>query len=108
MTRAAHWTICREVALSAGKMICGVRNETSGQSWPLMVSYNPCRRSNHLLQQATADSGRTRWILILCAWTIVGLLFTVQEIAVAKVHGGHGRWGVGGGGGIRGLEGLGG
>src|SRR5256886_11727195 len=92
MTRAAHWTICREVALSAGKMICGVRNETSGQSWPLMVSYNPCRRSNHLLQQATADSGRTRWILILCAWTIVGLLFTVQEIAVAKVHGGHVSW----------------
>src|SRR2546423_11684796 len=36
--------------------------------------------------------GRTRWILIPCAWTIVGLLFTVQEIAVAKVHGGHVRW----------------
>ena len=36
--------------------------------------------------------GRTRWILILCAWTIVGLLFTVQEIAVAKVHGGHVSW----------------
>jgi len=30
--------------------------------------------------------------LILCAWTIVGLLFTVQEIAVAKVHGGHVNW----------------
>jgi len=36
--------------------------------------------------------GRTRWISILCAWTIVGLLFTVQEIAVAKVHGGHVSW----------------
>ena len=36
--------------------------------------------------------GRTRWILILCAWTIVGLLFTVQEIVVAKVHGGHVSW----------------
>ena len=36
--------------------------------------------------------GRTRWILILCAWTIVGLLFTVQEIVVAKVHGGHVNW----------------
>src|SRR5499427_5774993 len=36
--------------------------------------------------------GRTKWILIPCAWTIVGLLFTVQEIAVAKVHGGHVSW----------------
>src|ERR1051326_4627918 len=36
--------------------------------------------------------GQTRWILIPCAWTIVGLLFTVQEIAVAKVHGGHVSW----------------
>ena len=35
---------------------------------------------------------RTRWILIPCAWTIVGLLFTVQQIAVAKVHGGHVSW----------------
>src|SRR5262249_10509688 len=46
-------------------------------------------RSTHPLLEATPDRGRTRWILILCAWTIVGLLFTVQEIAVAKVHGGH-------------------
>src|SRR6267154_2079833 len=36
--------------------------------------------------------GRTRWILILCAWTIVGLLFTVREIVVAKAHGGHVSW----------------
>src|SRR3954452_17956346 len=36
--------------------------------------------------------GRKRWILILCAWTIVGLLFTVQEIVVAKAHGGHVSW----------------
>ena len=36
--------------------------------------------------------GRTRWILILCAWTIVGLLFTVREIVVASVHGGHVSW----------------
>src|SRR5579859_2681369 len=36
--------------------------------------------------------GRTIWILIPCAWTIVGLLFTVQEIAVAKVHGGRVSW----------------
>ncbi len=42
--------------------------------------------------QATPDMGRTRWILILCAWTIVGLLFTVREIVVAKAHGGHISW----------------
>src|SRR5215813_10265356 len=48
--------------------------------------------SNYPLLQATPDRGRTRWILIPCAWTIVGLLFTVQEIAVAKVHGGHVSW----------------
>src|ERR1043166_8402970 len=46
----------------------------------------------HPLLQVTPDMGRTRWILILCAWTTVGLLFTVQEIAVAKVHGGHVSW----------------
>jgi two-component system, LytTR family, sensor kinase len=36
--------------------------------------------------------GRTRWILILCAWTTVGLLFTVQEIVLAKVHGEQVNW----------------
>src|SRR5580765_2080469 len=30
----AHGTICREEPVLAGKVICGVRNETSGQSWP--------------------------------------------------------------------------
>jgi two-component system, LytTR family, sensor kinase len=35
---------------------------------------------------------RTRWILILCAWTTVGLLFTVQEIVLARVHGEHVNW----------------
>src|SRR5262249_60759836 len=53
--------------------------------------------SNYPLLQATPDMGRTRWILIPCAWTIVGLLFTVQQIAVAKVHGGDVSWVVGGG-----------
>jgi two-component system, LytTR family, sensor kinase len=46
----------------------------------------------HALLQATPDMGRTKWILILCAWTIVGLLFTVREIVVARVHGGHINW----------------
>src|SRR5499433_4255567 len=48
--------------------------------------------SNYRLLQATTDRERTRWILIPCAWTIVGLLFTVQEIVVAKVHGRHVSW----------------
>src|SRR5580693_9040989 len=36
--------------------------------------------------------GRAKWILIPCAWTMVGQLFTVQEIVLAKVHGGHVNW----------------
>jgi hypothetical protein len=31
-TRAAHWTICREEPVFAGKVTCGVRSETSGLS----------------------------------------------------------------------------
>src|SRR5581483_6943341 len=30
----AHRTICREEPVLAGKVTCGVRTETSGQSWP--------------------------------------------------------------------------
>ena len=36
--------------------------------------------------------GRTRWILILCAWTIVGLLFAVRRIVLVKVQGMHVSW----------------
>src|ERR1043166_10267741 len=36
--------------------------------------------------------GRKRWILILCAWTIVGLLFAVRRIVVVKVQGTHFNW----------------
>jgi len=39
------------------------------------------------VQPATPDVGRTRWILILCAWTIVGLLFAVRRIVLVKVQG---------------------
>ena len=42
--------------------------------------------------QATPDMGRTRWILILCAWTIVGLLFVVRRIVLVKVQGTHASW----------------
>src|SRR6266853_1064511 len=48
--------------------------------------------STHLLLQATPDMGRTRWILILCAWTIVGLLFAVRRIVLVKVQGSHVSW----------------
>src|SRR3981189_4014639 len=36
--------------------------------------------------------GRARWILILCAWTIVGLLFAVRRIVLVKVQGMHVSW----------------
>src|SRR5215831_16342502 len=69
------------------------RRPGSQRSLLRMFSYNPCRKGRYTkLPQATPDMGRTRWILIPCAWTLVGLLFTVQEIAVAKVHGGHVSW----------------
>ena len=42
--------------------------------------------------KATPDMGRMRWILILCAWTIVGLLFAVRRIMVVKVQGTHVSW----------------
>src|SRR5436305_9264948 len=45
-----------------------------------------------LMLQAKPEMGRRRWILILCAWTILGLLFTVREIVVAKAHGVHVSW----------------
>jgi hypothetical protein len=48
--------------------------------------------STHSLLQATPDMGRTRWILILCAWTIVGLLFAVRRIVLVKVQGTHVSW----------------
>src|SRR5262252_3732948 len=48
--------------------------------------------STHPLLQATPDMGRTRWILILCAWTIVGLLFAVRRIVLVKVQGTHASW----------------
>src|SRR5262249_41847636 len=44
LNAAAHGKIWREEPVFAGKVICGVRSETSGQSWPSKVRYNPCRR----------------------------------------------------------------
>ena len=49
-------------------------------------------RSTHPLLQATPNMGRTRWILILCAWTIVGLLFAVRRVVLANVQGTHVSW----------------
>jgi two-component system LytT family sensor kinase len=44
------------------------------------------------LLQATPYKARTKWILILCAWTIVGLLYALQGIVVEKVQGAHVNW----------------
>jgi hypothetical protein len=46
----------------------------------------------HILLQITPDRGRMKWILVLCAWTIVGLLFAMQQILVEKVRGMHVDW----------------
>jgi len=44
------------------------------------------------LLQATPDRGRKKWILILCGWTIVALLFAAQQIVVEKVQGSPVNW----------------
>jgi two-component system, LytTR family, sensor kinase len=48
--------------------------------------------SKNPLLQGTPDMGWKRWILIVCAWTSVGLLFTLQEVVLAAFHGGHADW----------------
>ncbi len=52
----AHGTICRDGPVFAGKVICGVRNETSGQGWLSKVSCNPCRRI-----ESPIAAGHTRY-----------------------------------------------
>jgi len=44
------------------------------------------------LPRDTLEIGLKRWILIVCAWTTVGLLFTVQEVVLARIDGGHVNW----------------
>jgi two-component system LytT family sensor kinase len=44
------------------------------------------------LLHVTPDKGRMKWIWVLCAWTIVGLLFAVRRIVLAKVEGTHVSW----------------
>jgi two-component system, LytTR family, sensor kinase len=44
------------------------------------------------LPRDTLEIGLKRWILIVCAWTAVGMLFTVQEVVLARVDGGHVNW----------------
>src|SRR5579859_6623538 len=46
----------------------------------------------HPLQRATPARGRKKWILILCGWTIVALLFAAQQIVVEKVQGSQVHW----------------
>src|SRR5215467_9411706 len=52
----ADGIICREEPGFAGKVICGVRIETSGKSWPSKVCYNPCRRI-----ESPIAAGHTRY-----------------------------------------------
>jgi two-component system LytT family sensor kinase len=48
--------------------------------------------ANLPLPRDTLAIGPKRWILIVCAWTAVALLFTVQEVVLARVDGGHVNW----------------
>ncbi|WP_164981374.1 sensor histidine kinase [Silvibacterium dinghuense] len=44
------------------------------------------------MPHTTSGTVRKKWILILCAWTMVGLLFAAQGIVVEKVQGAHVNW----------------
>jgi two-component system, LytTR family, sensor kinase len=44
------------------------------------------------LPQAMPNKRRMRWILILCAWTTVGLLFAMRRIVAVKTGGKHADW----------------
>jgi two-component system, LytTR family, sensor kinase len=44
------------------------------------------------LPHATPDKRHMRWILILCAWTTVGLLFAGRRILAVKTGGSHVNW----------------
>jgi len=77
--------LCREnLALSTAPVLSDVSFEGS--------AIIRAGGSTHALLQATPDMGRTRWILILCAWTIVGLLFAVRRIVLVEVQGTHVSW----------------
>src|ERR1700761_5559844 len=55
-----------------------------------IVRYTPCWRAP--LPREVIEIGLKRWILIVCGWTIVGVLFTVEAVVLAKVDGGHVNW----------------
>jgi len=46
----------------------------------------------HILLQVTPDRKWMKWILILCGWTIVALLFAAQQTVVEKVQGSRVHW----------------
>jgi two-component system, LytTR family, sensor kinase len=94
-------------------MTCGVRNETSGQirrpkgfdAMPGSLEgpdskmsprshqlYSVWNREQHTLPQTTPNKRHMRWILILCAWTTVGLLFAGRRILAVKTGGSHVNW----------------
>src|SRR5882724_10788485 len=53
----AHGTICREEPVVAGKVTCGVRNETSGQSWPSnTIATDPFTGQNQIHGMAAVSS----------------------------------------------------
>ncbi len=69
---ALDGSVLRDVSFDATAII------RAGGSTPIATSH--------------ARRGRKKWILILCGWTIVGLLFAAQQIVVEKVQGSQVHW----------------
>jgi two-component system LytT family sensor kinase len=89
--------------------MCGVCDEANGRNWPstellaLSRAVSGARsflkgqlysvpEGRHPLRQFTPDRERMKWILVPCAWTIVGLLFAARRIVLAKVEGTPVNW----------------
>src|SRR5271156_4510299 len=67
----AHRTICREEPVLEGKVTCGVRSETSGQSWlSNTVATNAFYQSvtDRIISRHYVESGQiaslSRWLLV--------------------------------------------
>ena len=90
--RSQGKTGIQNVAAASSTNVWAVGTAVSSVMSSSEVQLYSVLEGRHILLQVTPDRGRTRWILILCAWTIVGLLFAVRRIVLAKVEGTHVNW----------------
>jgi len=65
--------------------VSGARSLLKGQLYSVL-------EGRQILPQLTPDRGWVKWILILCGWTTVALLFTAQQTVVEKVQGSQVHW----------------